>query len=234
MNPLTLAIPSKGRLMEASAELFEKAGFKIERTGTDRGYSGKLLGVENVEIAFLSASEIAVNLRDGKIDAGITGEDLVREAIAPDNKIADVALRLNFGPANVIVAVPECWLDVAYMADLDDVALQFYQTHGRRLRVATKYLALTRRFFAAKGVTGYRIVESLGATEGAPAAGTAELIVDITTSGATLKANSLKILDDGLILQSCAVLAVADQYKTDTRIIQLIASLSRIIAPCRG
>ncbi len=234
MNPLTLAIPSKGRLMEASAELFEKAGFKIERTGTDRGYRGKLLGVENVEIAFLSASEIAVNLRDGKIDAGITGEDLVREAIAPDNKIADVALRLNFGPANVIVAVPECWLDVAYMADLDDVALQFYQTHGRRLRVATKYLALTRRFFAAKGVTGYRIVESLGATEGAPAAGTAELIVDITTSGATLKANSLKILDDGLILQSCAVLAVADQYKTDTRIIQLIASLSRIIAPCRG
>ena len=234
MNPLTLAIPSKGRLMEASAELFEKAGFKIERTGTDRGYRGKLLGVENVEIAFLSASEIAVNLRDGKIDAGITGEDLVREAIAPDNKIADVALRLNFGPANVIVAVPECWLDVAYMADLDDVALQFYQTHGRRLRVATKYLALTRRFFAAKGVTGYRIVESLGATEGAPAAGTAELIVDITTSGATLKANSLKILDDGLILQSCAVLAVADQCKTDTRIIQLIASLSRIIAPCRG
>lgn len=234
MNPLTLAIPSKGRLMEASAELFEKAGFKIERTGTDRGYRGKLLGVENVEIAFLSASEIAVNLRDGKIDAGITGEDLVREAIAPDNKIADVALRLNFGPANVIVAVPECWLDVAYMADLDDVALQFYQTHGRRLRVATKYLALTRRFFAAKGVTGYRIVESLGATEGAPAAGTAELIVDITTSGATLKANSLKILDDGLILQSCAVLAVADQYKTDTRIIQLIASLSRIIAPFRG
>ena len=234
MNPLTLAIPSKGRLMEASAELFEKAGFKIERTGTDRGYRGKLLGVENVEIAFLSASEIAVNLRDRKIDAGITGEDLVREAIAPDNKIADVALRLNFGPANVIVAVPECWLDVAYMADLDDVALQFYQTHGRRLRVATKYLALTRRFFAAKGVTGYRIVESLGATEGAPAAGTAELIVDITTSGATLKANSLKILDDGLILQSCAVLAVADQYKTDTRIIQLIASLSRIIAPFRG
>ena len=229
MNALTLAIPSKGRLMESAAELFEKAGFKIERSGTERGYRGKLLGVDGVEIAFLSASEIAANLKDGKIDAGITGEDLLREGIAPDNKIADVAMRLNFGPANVIVAVPECWLDVAVMADLDDVAEQFYQTHGRRLRVATKYLALTRRFFAEKGVTGYRIVESLGATEGAPAAGTAELIVDITTSGATLSANALKILDDGLILKSCAVLAVADTHKTDARIIKIITSLSGII-----
>lgn len=229
MKPLTLAIPSKGRLMESAQELFEKAGYKIERLGTDRGYRGALVGLDNVEVAFLSASEIAANLKDGKIDAGITGEDLLREAIAPDNQIADVALRLNFGPANVVVAVPECWLDVAVMADLDDVAEQFYQTHGRRLRVATKYLALTRRFFAEKGVTGYRIVESLGATEGAPAAGTAELIVDITTSGATLLANALKILDDGLILQSCGVLAVAQHHKTDPRIVQIVTSLSRIV-----
>ncbi len=229
MKPLTLAIPSKGRLMESAQELFEKAGYKIERLGTDRGYRGALVGLDNVEVAFLSASEIAANLKDGKIDAGITGEDLLREAIAPDNQIADVALRLNFGPANVVVAVPECWLDVAVMADLDDVAEQFYQTHGRRLRVATKYLALTRRFFAEKGVTGYRIVESLGATEGAPAAGTAELIVDITTSGATLLANALKILDDGLILQSCGVLAVSQHHKTDPRIVQIVTSLSRIV-----
>lgn len=225
MNTLTIAIPSKGRLMESAAALFEKAGFKIERLGTDRGYRGKLIGLDNIEIAFLSASEIAANLKDGKIDAGITGEDLLREAIAPDNKIADVALRLNFGPANVVVAVPECWLDVAVMADLDDVAEQFYAHHGRRLRVATKYLNLTRRFFAEKGVTGYRIVESLGATEGAPAAGTAELIVDITTSGATLKANSLKILDDGLILGSCAVLAVVDRNSKDLRISKLVSAL---------
>lgn len=229
MTMLTIAIPSKGRLMEAAAELFEKSGFKIERLGTDRGYRGKLVGLDNVEIAFLSASEIAANLKDGKIDAGITGEDLLREAIAPDNKIADVALRLNFGPANVIVAVPECWLDVAMMADLDDVAEQFYASHGRRLRVATKYTNLTRRFFAEKGVTGYRIVESLGATEGAPAAGSAELIVDITTSGATLKANALKILDDGLILQSCAVLAVAKNCIADVRMTKLISALSSII-----
>jgi ATP phosphoribosyltransferase len=227
MNNLTIAIPSKGRLMEAAAALFEKAGFKIERLGTDRGYRGKLIGMDDVEIAFLSASEIAANLKDGKIDAGITGEDLLREAISPENPAASVALRLNFGPANVVVAVPDCWLDVAVMADLDDVAEQFYRTHGRRLRVATKYQNLTRRFFAEKGVTGYRIIESLGATEGAPAAGTAELIVDITTSGATLTANALKILDDGLILQSCAVLAVVNTKSNELRIAQLVSALKK-------
>jgi ATP phosphoribosyltransferase len=229
MNTLTIAIPSKGRLMEAAGALFEKAGFKIERLGTDRGYRGKLIGMDDVEIAFLSASEIAAHLKDGKIDAGITGEDLLREAIAPENPVASVALRLNFGPANVVVAVPDCWLDVAVMADLDDVAEQFYRTHGRRLRVATKYQNLTRRFFAEKGVTGYRIIESLGATEGAPAAGTAELIVDITTSGATLTANALKILDDGLILQSCAVLAVVNTKSNELRIAQLVSALKKFL-----
>ena len=221
MKTLTIGIPSKGRLMEQAGELFAKAGFEIERSGTDRGYRGKLIGLDHVEIAFLSASEIAANLRDGKIDAGITGEDLLRETLPANSPIVETTLRLNFGPADVVVAVPECWLDVAVMADLDDVAEQFYAAHGRRLRVATKYANLTRRFFAEKGVTGYRIVESLGATEGAPAAGTAELIVDITTSGATLRANNLKVLDDGLILASCAVLAVQISHETDVRIINL-------------
>ena len=229
MSLLTIAIPSKGRLMEQANDLFEHAGLKIERFGTDRGYRGRLVGIENVEIAFLSASEIAVQLRDGKIDAGITGEDLLRETIAPGNDVADVALRLNFGSADVVVAVPECWLDVAVMADLDDVAEQFYASHGRRLRVATKYLNITRRFFAEKGITGYRIVESQGATEGAPATGTAELIVDITTSGATLKANQLRILDDGLILASCAVFALSKRSVEFKSMHNLLNMLNRAI-----
>ena len=227
MSLLTVAIPSKGRLMEQANELFERAGLKIERFGTERGYRGRLIGIDNFEIAFLSASEIATQLRDGKIDAGITGEDLIRESVPPDNDVAEVLLRLNFGAADVVVAVPECWLDVAVMADLDDVAEQFYAAHGRRLRVATKYLNITRRFFAEKGITGYRIIESLGATEGAPATGTAELIVDITTSGATLKANQLKILDDGLILASCAVFAVGKNNASDSQMLNLIALLKR-------
>jgi ATP phosphoribosyltransferase len=228
MSTITIAIPSKGRLMETAAELLAKAGFTIERLGADRGYRGVLKGIENVEVAFLSASEIAQNLRDGKIDLGVTGEDLLREKIPPDDKASDVLVRLGFGPADVVVAVPECWLDVATMADLDEIAESFYERHGRRLRVATKYHNLTRRFFAEKGVTGYRIVESLGATEGAPAAGIAEIIVDITTTGSTLAANSLKILDDGVILKSTAVLAGRTAVLDDPRVARIRSALSTI------
>jgi ATP phosphoribosyltransferase len=228
MSTLTLAIPSKGRLMEATAGLLAQAGFTIDRLGAERGYRGLLSGLDGVEIAFLSASEIAQNLRDGKVDLGVTGQDLLHEKIAPDDAGVRLLLRLGFGPADVVVAVPECWLDVASMADLDEIAESFYERHGRRLRVATKYHNLTRRFFAEKGVTGYRIVESLGATEGAPAAGIAEIVVDITTTGSTLAANNLKILDDGVILKSSAVLAARAAAAEDTRAIRLKAALSAI------
>ncbi len=227
MKPASvLGLPSKGRLMEACMELFAKAGCTIDRTGSDRGYRGRLNGAGNIEIAFLSASEIANHLREGKIDAGVTGEDLLRETLAADDPALDSMLRLNFGPAKVVVAVPQCWLDVASMSDLDDVAEQFYRRHGRRIRVATKYANLTRRFFADRGVTGYRIVASSGATEGAPAAGTAELIVDITTTGSTLSANHLRILDDGLILDSCAVLAIS---KRSEALAELLKNLAEFI-----
>jgi ATP phosphoribosyltransferase len=187
--------------------MFARAGFEIVKTGSARGYQGEVKGINGLDVAFLSASEIAKSLKDGTVDLGVTGEDLLRETISPDDPVADVVLRLGFGPADVVVAVPECWLDVATIADLDQVAGEIYATHGHRLRVATKYLELTRRFFASHGLTGYRIVESLGATEGAPAAGSAEIIVDITTTGSTLTANRLKVLEDGLILRSEAVLA---------------------------
>lgn len=215
MSSLTLAIPSKGRLMEQCAEALRKAGLEIERYGTERGYRGRLLGIDAVEVAFLSATEIAQNLRDGKIDLGITGNDLLQEKAAGTG--VEIVAHLPFGHADVVVAVPDCWLDVATMADVEDVSESFYQRHGRRLRVATKYTSLTRRYFAEKGVTGYRTVESLGATEAAPAAGLAEIIVDITTTGSTLRANHLKVLDDGVILRSSAVLAAGQRALNDAR-----------------
>lgn len=230
MTEAVLGIPSKGRLMDATAELFEKADLAISRDGSERGYRGSLKGVPGIAIAFLSASEIAQHLREGKIDGGITGEDLLRETIPAADENVAVALRLGFGPADVVAAVPACWLDVASMADLEDVAEQFYRAHGRRLRVATKYKNLTRRFFTERGVTGYRIVESTGATEGAPAAGTAELIVDITTTGSTLAANRLRVLDDGVILRSCAVLAVRRKFPAFD---SLIARLRPHAAPAQ-
>ncbi|TMJ41179.1 MAG: ATP phosphoribosyltransferase [Alphaproteobacteria bacterium] len=229
MTALILGIPSKGRLMEASEALFAKAGFGLTRGGSDRLYRGRLKGVPDVDVAFLSASEIAGALKDGKIDLGVTGEDLLRETLKPDDERVDILQRLGFGLANVVVAVPQSWLDVARMSDLDEVSEGFYERHGRRLRVATKYLNLTRRFFAMKGVTGYRIVESLGATEGAPAAGTAEAIIDITTTGSTLAANHLKILDDGVILESQAVLAAQARLKGDQRVAILRAGLSQAV-----
>ncbi len=227
MKTLTFAIPSKGRLMEQAAKTLEAAGFNIQRQSTDRGYRGQLKGIDDIEVAFLSAAEIAQNLRDGKIDFGITGADLLWEKSAPEENLVSVLAPLDFGFANVVVAVPECWLDVASMADLDEVSESFYARHGRRLRVATKYLNLTRRFFAEKGVTGYRIVESLGATEGAPAAATAEVIVDITTTGSTLAANHLKVLDDGIILRSSAVLAASPAGLADSRALVLQNNLKK-------
>lgn len=224
-SALTIALPSKGRLMEQAAAVLADAGLTLDRTGAGRGYQGRLIGIDDVEVAYLSATEIAHLLREGKIDVGITGEDLLQEHIPNLASTIDIAKRFGFGRADVIVAVPECWLDVATMSDLDEVALAYHARHGRRLRVATKYINLTRRFFAEHGVRGYRIVESLGATEGAPAAGTAEVIVDITSTGTTLEANHLKILDDGVILKSEAVLAVALPAMGDKRVQEILRRL---------
>jgi ATP phosphoribosyltransferase len=203
---LSLAVPSKGRLKDQAAELFARAGVALRKVGHERGYRGALQGLDGVEIVFLSSAEIVHQLRAARVHLGVTGEDLIRETLPDVDACVEFLIPLGFGRADVVVAVPDCWIDVTRMEDLEDVAAQFTRTHGRRLRVATKYMTLTRRFFADHGVAGYRIVESVGATEGTPAAGTAELIVDITTTGTTLRANHLKVLEDGLILRSQAQL----------------------------
>lgn len=201
---LSIAVPSKGRLKDQAADLFERAGLALRKTGHERLYRGRIKGLDGVEVVYLSAAEIVHQLKAGRVQLGITGEDLIRETLADVDGSVEFLAPLGFGRADMVVAVPDCWVDVTRMADLEDVAAQFARAHGRRLRVATKYMNLTRRFFAASGVAGYRIVESVGATEATPAAGTAELIVDITTTGSTLRANHLKVLEDGLILKSQA------------------------------
>jgi ATP phosphoribosyltransferase len=206
---LIIAVPAKGRLQENAESFFARAGLALIKPRGARDYRGAVAGLEGVEVAYLSASEITGQLAAGAVHLGVTGEDLVREMI-PDADAKVVLIEgLGFGHANVVVAVPQAWIDVRTMADLDDVATAFRHTHDRKLRVATKYVNLTRGFFSAHGIIDYRIVESSGATEGAPAAGTAELIVDITTSGATLAANALKVVDDGVILRSQANLVAA-------------------------
>lgn len=207
--PLVLAVPSKGRLQENATAFFGRAGLKFVQSRGVRDYRGTIAGLDGAEVAFLSASEIVSQLASGAAHLGITGEDLVREQVADADAAVEMLAPLGFGHANVVVAVPQAWIDVRTMADLDDVASTMRIRQGRKLRVATKYVHLTRRFFAQHGLADYRIVESLGATEGAPAAGTAEIVVDITTTGSTLAANALKVLDDGVMLASEANLVAS-------------------------
>jgi len=209
MSALVLAVPAKGRLQENAEAFFARSGLALIKPRGARDYRGAVAGLDGVEVAYLSAAEITIQLAAGAVHFGVTGEDLVREVIPDADSKVVLIEGLGFGFANVVVAVPQAWIDVRTMADIDDVGTSFRHTHGRRMRVATKYVNLTRDFFSAHGIVDYRIVESSGATEGAPAAGSAELIVDITTTGTTLAANGLKVVEDGVILRSQANLVAA-------------------------
>ena len=233
--PLVIAVPAKGRLQENAEAFFARAGLALIKPRGARDYRGTIAGLPNVEVAYLSAAEIAGQLAQGIVHLGVTGEDLLREMIRDFDRRIVMIDGLGFGHANVVVAVPQAWIDVRSMADLDDVATAFRHRHDRKMRVATKYVNLTRDFFAAHGIVDYRIVESSGATEGAPAAGSAELIVDITTTGTTLAANALKIVDDGVILRSQANLVAARGASWDNGERETARSiLDRIAAQARA
>ncbi|PWW01591.1 ATP phosphoribosyltransferase catalytic subunit [Hoeflea marina] len=226
---LTIALPSKGRMKDDALAIFARAGLDVTSVGNDRSYRGRIEGLDDTEVAFLSASEIARELGAGSVDFGVTGEDLVREGLSQADSRVEICARLGFGHADVVVAVPEIWHDVTTMADLGDVAADFRARHGRRLAIATKYWRLTQNFFSTRhGIQLYRIVESLGATEGAPASGAADIIVDITSTGSTLVANHLRVLDDGIILRSeaCLVRARRPEHASDPRIAEAIARIS--------
>jgi ATP phosphoribosyltransferase len=207
-EPLVIAIPSKGRLKEQVEAWLADCGLDLAAVGGARGYLASLKGLAGAQVRLLSAADIADALGAGEAHLGVTGEDLLRERGGLESRV--LLLRpLGFGRADLVVAAPKSWLDVDTMADLEEVAHDYLARTGRRMRVATKYVVQTRGFFARHGVVDYRITESGGATEGAPAAGAAELVVDITTTGATLAANGLKVLADGLILKSQAQLTAS-------------------------
>lgn len=205
-----LAIPGKGRIQNDTLAFFERLGLDPVRARGGRAYDGTMRGIDGISVNFLPSRDIATGLRQGTIHIGVTGEDLLSELndSRADTSVA-IAMPLGFSRADLVVSVPRYWIDVDDLSDLEEVAVAFRARHRRRLRVATKYPNLTRRFLASHGLADYRIVESLGATEGAPATGRADLISDITSSGATLAANGLKTLRNGLIMRSEAVLAIS-------------------------
>jgi ATP phosphoribosyltransferase len=233
-EPLVLAVPSKGRLQSQAASYFAEAGLDLIQPGGGRTYRGAVKNAPNVEVAFLSASDIPAELAAGGAHLGVTGRDLVEDNVEDWEHRLDLVAPLGFGKADVVVAVPEAWIDVETMADLDDVAADFRRRHGRRLKVATKYYNLTRRFFAGHGIADYRIVESLGATEGTPASGAADLIVDITSTGSTLAANALKRVSDGTILKSEAYLVAALTASWTAAAVDALASIVEPIAGKRA
>ncbi|MBO9400017.1 MULTISPECIES: ATP phosphoribosyltransferase [unclassified Shimia] len=203
---IKLGVPSKGRLMEKTFDWFGARGVQLSRTGSDREYAGAVEGVEGVELVLLSAGEIPRELAAGRIHLGVTGTDLVREKLGQwEQQVAELAL-LGFGHADLIIAVPGCWADVDTLDDLDAAASAFRETHGFRMRIATKYHRLVREFLRDNGVADYQLVDSQGATEGTIKNMTAEGVADITSTGDTLRANHLKILSDALVLKSQATL----------------------------
>jgi len=226
---LLLALPSKGRLKEQTEGWLAECGLGLEMDGGVRGYRGSLAALPGVETPLLSSSDIATALNAGDVPLGVVGEDLLREGAGELDERVMLLKPLGFGRADLVVAAPQSWIDVDTMADVDEVAMAYLARTGRRLRVATKYGVQTRAFFARHGIADYRIVESGGATEGAPAAGAAELIVDITTTGQTLRANGLRPLADGVILKSQAQLAASLHAPWTAAQLDLARRLLRII-----
>ena len=203
---IKLGVPSKGRLMEKTFDWFAKRGITLSRTGSDREYAGAVEGVEGVDLVLLSAGEIPRELAAGRIHLGVTGTDLVHEKLPRWEQQVEELEPMGFGEADLILAVPQFWIDVDTLEDLDAVAAAFRRTHGHRLRIATKYHRLIREFLADAGVADYQLIDSQGATEGTVKNETAEMVADITSTGETLRANHLKILSDGLVLRSQATL----------------------------
>lgn len=226
---IRLGVPSKGRLMDKTFEWFAGRGLTLRKSGQEREYSGVVEGIEGVELVLLSAGEIPHDLAAGRLHLGVTGSDLVREKVANwDQALREVA-PMGFGGADLVIAVPQGWVDVDTLDDLDAAAAAFRARHGFRLRIATKYHRLTRDFLRDSGVADYQLVDSQGATEGSVKNESAEAIADITSTGETLRANGLKVLSDGLIHASQATLFKSPQASwTDADRAVMAALVERI------
>ena len=218
-NLITIGLPSKGRLKEKSISFFNDSGLKIIQSEKERNYFGTIENKSNVKIIFLHAKEIIQRLGDGTLDIGVSGLDLLKESDKNLQSKINIQKKLDYGNANLVIAVPDDWIDVQTIADLEEVSFEFKEKKKQRLRVATKYPNLTRDFLFSRGVTQFKLVESLGATETYPFTGSSEIIADITSTGETLSANNLRVLKDGMILSSSACLLFSKNIKKSNKIL---------------
>ena len=226
-NILNIGIPSKGRLRKDVLNIFKKNKLNLISERGERDLLGSIKQFKNIKILYLHAREIIERLGDGSLDIGFSGFDLLRESEINTQKKINVLKRYNFGKATLVVAIPDPWIDVQTVADLEEIAFEFKDKKKKRLRVATKYPNLTREFLFSKGVTQFKLIDSLGATEAYPFTGSSEIITDITSTGETLKANNLRILKDGEILRSEACMMISKSSKNKTGLRKILKLLSK-------
>ncbi len=224
-NPVNIGIPSKGRLRKDILKIFIRKKLKLVSERGERDLLGSIKNLKNTKILYLHAREIIERLGDGSLDVGFSGFDLLQESNFNIKKKINVIKKYEFGKATLVVAIPDPWIDVQTIADLEEIAFEF-KDKKKRLRVATKYPNLTRQFLFSRGVTQFKLINSLGATEAYPFTGSSEIITDITSTGETLKANNLRILKDGKILDSKACLMVSKSAFKNSSIKKILKLLS--------
>jgi len=224
---INIGIPSKGRLKKNILEIFKNKKLKLISLRGTRDLFASIKKLPEVKIVYLHAREIIERLADGSLDIGFSGYDLLKESQINIQKKISVLKKYNFGQATLVVAIPDEWIDVQTIADLEEIAFEFKDKKNKMLRVATKYPNLTREFLFSKGVTQFKLVNSLGATETYPFTGSSEIITDITSSGETLKANNLRVLKDGEILKSQACMMVSKLSTKKTEVKKTLNLLSK-------
>jgi ATP phosphoribosyltransferase len=226
-NIINIGIPSKGRLRKDILKIFKKNKLNLISERGERDLLGSIKNLNNVKILYLHAREIVERLGDSSLDLGFSGYDLLKESEVNIQKKISVVKNYGFGKAALVVAIPDPWIDVQTVADLEEIAFEFKDKKKKRLRVATKYPNLTREFLFSKGVTQFKLVSSLGATEAYPFTGSSEIITDITSSGETLRANNLRILKDGEILKSEACMMISKSAQKSSILKKLVKLLSK-------
>ena len=224
---LNIGIPSKGRLRKDVLNIFKKNKLNLISERGERDLLGSIKQYKNIKILYLHARETIERLGDGSLDIGFSGFDLLKESEINTQKKINVIKKYDFGKATLVVAIPDPWIDVQTVADLEEIAFEFKDKKKKRLRVATKYPNLTREFLFSKGVTQFKLIDSLGATEAYPFTGSSEIITDITSTGETLKANNLRILKDGEILRSEACMMISKLSNNKTGLRKILKLLSK-------
>jgi len=198
-SSITFALPSKGAIAEPTLNFLKDCGLRVDKPN-QRQYTGTLPAISDVTVLFQRVTDILYKVADGTAELGITGLDVVREH--PHENLIVIHDRLGYGHCSLVVAIPETWVDVETMVDLLDVTLDFREYHHRNIRIATKYATLARQFLHRHGLHHFTLVKAEGAIEAAPTLGYADIIIDVTQTGTTLRENHLKILHDGVILES--------------------------------